>query len=129
MANEAVIRDRLENPIDMDTENSATLAFEKGAFVKLVDARAVSGAALIAAAPAGIIARESISGSSRPRVAVFRRGIFDVHASGAVPAGAHVVLAENNDVMSGAAANLNHRLGVALETAADDETFQIELNI
>lgn len=128
MANEATLRDRLSHPIDFTVGNATSI--EKGAFLKLVDARTASGAALIGAVCAGIAAREKVSGDGRTRLAVFRNGIFDVRASGAITVGEPVQMAENNDVMR-AAANASGAvvIGSALETATDAEVIQIHLNI
>ena len=136
MANEAVLKTRLEDPINFVVGDNA--AIEKGAFLRLLDGRTASGASLIAAPCAGIAAREKVAGDGRTRLAVFRKGIFDVHASGAIAIGAPVQMAENNDVMvapitsSGAtifSASGAIIIGHALEAASDNETFEIYLNI
>ena len=128
MANEAALRVRLEDPIDFTCAN--TDAFEKGAFVKIYDPRIASGSEIVLKNCAGIVAREKIASDGRTQVAVYRRGIFDVHASGAINAGDAVAMAESNDVIAApVSASGAQIIGSAMETAADNETFQIYLNI
>lgn len=133
MANEAILRDRFSNPIDMTCQDANGI--EKGAFLQLFDPRIASGAPVGASnfACAGICAREKIANDGRTQVAVFRDGIFDVRASGAISVGAPLGCAENNDVMAikslATIASGAQIIGHALETAADAEVFQMWLNI
>lgn len=132
MANEAQLRDRMENPLNFNCGSANSI--EKGAFLGLIDGRVASGAYLAAKRNviAGIAAREKVSGDGVTSIPVFRRGIFDVIASGAVVAGTSVMHEGNNAVsamvgtalLSGAA-----MIGTALETAAHGETFQIQLQL
>ena len=127
MANEAELRLRQEDPIDFTVADN--VGIEKGSLLTLHDPRAASGAT-VGGLCAGIARREKISGDGRTRLAVFRKGIFDVHASGAVVLGQNVQMAESNDVMLAATgASGAVIIGTALETAANDETFQIQLNL
>lgn len=137
MANEAILRDRLENPIDFTCADSD--AFEKGAVVKLIDPRKVSGSGCYGAPAAGIIAREKIANDGRTQVPVFRRGIFDMVCSGAINVGNKVILAGDSHSAAGASANRVvsagsfHSgaciLGTALEDATNNEVFQVYVNV
>mgnify|MGYP001563982067 CR=1 FL=1 len=138
MANEAVLRTELALPIQMTVNNSQ--AIEKGAFLRLFDPRVASGAGidLTGQQCAGIAAGEKILNDGVTTLAIYRDGVFDVHASGAVLIGDAVMMAEANDVMSmpnSAASGAmiadlsSKRIGTALEAATDNETFQIHLRI
>lgn len=118
---------------------SDTVGLEKGAFVKLLDARKISGAGLLHFPCAGIVAREKVANDGVTQVAVYRKGIFDVIASGAITVGTPVQMAGaaatngDNYVVSGAAVTTLLSgaviIGTALETAADEEVFQISLDL
>lgn len=78
MANEAVLKHRLDEPFDWIVADNAGI--EKGTIMK------ISGVG-IAAAPlstdaavpfAGVAHREKIASDGRTRLALFRRGIFDM---------------------------------------------------
>lgn len=130
MAYEAILRDRLADPIDFTVADGTGI--EKGALLKLTDPRTASASTASKDILAGIAAREKIASDGRTRLSVFTRGIFDMGASGAIPVGSPVMSAGAvNKVMlattpaaSGAAI-----LGYALETAADDEIFQVYVDI
>ena len=124
----AQLRDRLGHPIDFTCADNISII--KGAVLKLLDARTASGAITAADPIAGIAAREKVSGDGRTQLAVYRTGIFDMHASGsAIALGANVCAAGSNsvgavnDTLSGA-----QILGTALETISDGEVGQIQLN-
>ena len=132
MANEALLRNRLEDPIDFTVADGTGI--EKGALLKLTDPRTAVAATAATDAIAGIAAREKISGDGRTQLAVFRRGIFDMVASGAISVGNPV-----SSWSSTGAANVVHEtpvtasgaaiLGHALETAAEGETFQVYVDV
>ena len=131
MANEASIRTRTHHPVNFTNTTDAN-GIEKGAFLVLGDARKVSGAAddSTGLACAGICAREKIASDGRTEVATFTRGRFDVVASGAIHLGGEIQLADSNKVMlASAVASGAQIIGTALETAADEETFQMELKL
>lgn len=129
MANEAIIRDRLQDPIGMACGN--TNAIEKGAILSLIDPRVASGAFVEAANCAGIAAREKISGDGRTTVSVFQNGIFDVVASGSITIGSDVQMAGAANIVEAALSGTSGRgiIGQALEAASDGETFQMRLNL
>lgn len=138
MAYEAVLRDWIENPIDFIVADG--VGIEKGALLQLTDPRTASAVSAIAQPIAGIAAREKVASDGRTRLAVFRKGIFDMVASGAIEAGNPVKACGTggaggylNCVMSGGvlANGLSGAaiIGHALETAADQEVFQVFVNV
>jgi hypothetical protein len=135
MANEAILRVRLSDPIDMTCTDGN--AIEKGAILWLEDPLTVSGASVtnVGKPFAGIAAREKIASDGRTRISVYRNGIFDCTASGVITAGELVFLSGLN-LVSGisrtAASEMSHIsgghvIGVALETASDTEVIQVKL--
>ncbi len=86
MANEWVLVDRTEDPLDYVVDNSTGM--EKGQLSKMTD----SGTAIISSAVsdrcAGVTAREKVSGSGRTQLAHFKKGRFMATCSGAVTTGA-----------------------------------------
>ncbi len=130
MTNEAVIRDRLENPIDFTIADGT--AIEKGVLLELQDARTAIAVTDIGRPLAGIAAREKVASDGRTQLAVYRKGIFDMYASGAILVGAPVA-AEGGDftnyVIATTTASGAAVLGHAFETATDGEQIQIYVNI
>lgn len=133
MANEAVIREFRENPMDFTVADGTGI--EKGVLLKMTDPRTAIISTALGDSLAGIAAREKIASDGRTRLAVYRRGIFDMTCSGAVAVGSSVIsYADANypntigtavgKIFSGAAI-----LGTALETGADAEVIQIDLNL
>ena len=131
MADEAILRDRLENPIDFTVADGTGI--EKGALLKITDPRT----AIITSADgdmiAGIAAREKIASDGRTRLAVFRKGIFDMYASGAITLGEPVCSAAvdgaNRVCHAGGTEAGAAIIGHSLETASDGEIIQIAVNI
>jgi len=105
---------------------------EKGALLALTDPRTAILASSTGQPCAGIAAREKIASDGRTRLSVYRKGDFDLVASGAITVGFPVSIAgtPSNTVKtalnseSGAAI-----IGYALETASDGETIQVRLNL
>jgi len=133
MVSGAILRQRTEDPIDFECADQ--LAFEKGAILAMdtANSREVSGAVLIGAPCAGILAREKIANDGRTRVAMFQRGVFSVVASGAIKVGDPVSIAGGavepaNENSTGDASGARI-IGHALETAAHTEYFQIKLTL
>ena len=129
MANEAILRVRLGDPIDFTVADGT--AIPKGAICKMTDPRTAVLADGDADIVAGIAAREKIASDGRTQLAIFRSGIFDVVASGSITVGDAVVTCASTggaNIVSTAAVNAENILGTALETATDSEVFQIELN-
>jgi len=128
MANEAVLIHETGLPIPFTCADGTGI--EKGAILKLTDPMTViinSGANDVCA---GIAAEEKIANDGKTKIGVYREGIFRVLAGGAVTVGDKVEIhSVVNEVVTatltaGATANI---VGEALETAADTDTFLIEL--
>ena len=130
MANEWALRVKTSDPFDFTVTNATGI--EKGTLCKMTDPRTAIISSAAGDMCAGVSASEKIASDGRTSLGFYREGIFDVNASGAISVGQPIISAgnANNEVMlatpaySGAAI-----LGYALETAADDETFQMYLNI
>lgn len=128
MANEAVLMYELEVPIPFTVADGT--AIPKGTLLKLSDpmtAAAQDGANDVIA---GIAAEDKVASDGKTKLGVYRRGIFKMLAKGNITAGDLVEASSTaNGVVTGtqtanATANL---VGLALETAADTETFLVEL--
>lgn len=130
MVNEAQLRDRFSNAIDFTVADGTGI--EKGAILKLTDPRTAIIATASTDPICGIAAREKIANDGRTQLSVYRDGIFDMVASGAIAVGSPVKAAgvPSNTVMqaigteSGAVI-----LGYALETASDAETIQVRVQL
>jgi len=132
MANELVLIDRQEDPLDYYVTNATGI--EKGTLCSLTD----SGTAIICTVPdsaiAGVAAREKIASDGRTQLAIYKRGRFFATASGTITIGS--ALASAGDVAypntvkvissgdSGAAI-----IGYSEEAATDKERFQMRLNL
>ncbi len=129
MANEAVLRYRDKHPVDFTVADGTGI--EKGAVLKMTDPRTAALADGDVDVVAGVSASEKIAHDGRTRLAVFRSGTFDMVASGAIAVGAAVVTHGSSggaNIVATASVNDENILGTALETAAEGETFQVELN-
>lgn len=129
MAWEAQLRERLENPIDFTVADGTGI--EKGALLKMTDART---AIIVSAASdpiAGIAAREKVASDGRTRLAVYRKGIFDMYASGAITVGQAVAASATVNFVTLAPVTTSGAcvIGHALETASDGELVQIYVNV
>ena len=128
----AELRDRLAHPRNFTIEDD-DLALEKGAFVKLSDDRTISGGTLLSQPCAGIVAREKIAGDGRTQVAVFRNGIFDALASGAILDGEALQMAADGYIQSGAVGTTINSgavwIGHAIQAGADAERIQFQLEL
>jgi len=124
MANEAVLFYETHQPIQMTCANGTGI--EKGALLSLSDPMTATGASVSTAAHAGIAHSEKIANDGITKLSVYRGGIFKVTALGPVTVGEGVVFEADNKV-SAMATGQTQRGGIALETAADGETFLMEL--
>lgn len=128
--NEFILRQRRSNPTDFTVSDSA--AFIKGTLLSNTDPRTASTTVAANAAIAGVAARDKVANDGRTQIAVYTDGVFDCVASGAITVGQPVCAAGVTNMVkyiadgsvSGAAV-----LGIALETASDQELFQIELRM
>lgn len=137
MANEAVkvYAESAAGDVIQDFTCADGTTIEKGTLLELTDPRTAIAATGAAVPLAGIAAREKIANDGRTRIAVHRKGDFEMVASGAIvvgqavcaalPAGSNYVkTAVGVTAASGAAI-----LGYALETASDAETIQVRVNL
>ena len=124
MANEATLVFETHVPIPFTVANGTGI--EKGASLTLSDPMTAATLTASGAAFAGFAAEEKIASDGRTRMATYRGGIFKVTASGAVTVG-EAVTADTANKFVRAAVNNEHLAGIALETAADGETFLMEL--
>ena len=125
---------RYSEPIDFTVANLGGI--EKGALLQLVDPRTASGPVprTAGAKCAGVARREKISGDGRTQLSIIRDGVVEVMASGPIPIGEAVMMSEtpNHVTVANAAATASGPaavIGHALETAATDEVFQIQLQL
>jgi hypothetical protein len=129
MANEAVLKLKYEDPIDFIVADGT--AITKGAILKLSDPRTAATSNGDEDYIAGIAARDKVASDGRTRLAVFRRGIFDMVLSGSVTAGQTVAKSAHANVIKVADATCvgSKVLGIALEDGTEGETIEVELNI
>jgi hypothetical protein len=130
MANEATLIYELEPPIPFTVADNTGI--EKGAILKLTDPMTASLADGDGDIIAGIAAEEKIADDGKTKLGVYRRGIFKVLAGTAITVGqavdTHAATGATNEVAAIGAAGDN-MMGIALETAADTDTFLMELKI
>jgi hypothetical protein len=93
MANEAVLVDRIADPINF---NCSELAMEKGTIVCLSGSRDVKATSADNDLVIGVLAREKIVGDGRTSVPVFTQGIFRCKAQGVITAGQEVTISGAN---------------------------------
>jgi hypothetical protein len=129
MASEAVLVYETELPIPFTCADNTGI--EKGAILKMTDPMTAALADGDGDIIAGIAAEEKIADDGKTTIAVYRRGIFKVLAGAAgiavgVALDTHASTGATNEVAP-APAGASQILGIALETAADTETFLMEL--
>jgi len=135
MANEAVKRydeSSGHGGVIQDYTCADTDAFEKGTLLMLADPRTASGSVTIGAACVGICAREKVKSDGRTQVSVYKKGYFDMIASGAITVGTPVMAAGHANyvhALSGPTWSGSSEIGVAEEEAAADETILIRLDL
>lgn len=105
---------------------------EKGAILKLADPFTVSLANGDADIVAGIAAEEKIANDGKVKIGVYRSGIFRGTAGGACTVGSSLMTyngtGDDNDIIDATNAGVGGKtLGIALETAANNETVLFEL--
>jgi len=132
MANEATLLVSLEPPINFTCADGTGI--EKGALCKMTDPMTAALSAAVNDMLAGIVVSEKIANNGITKVAVCRRGVFKMYASGAIAVGQAVSSAADANfpnyvkqagvTISGAAV-----LGHALETAAAGETFRVFVSV
>lgn len=104
---------------------------EKGTLLKLTDPRTAIKSSGAGDVIAGIAAREKIASDGRTRLAVCRRGDFDMYASGAIPVGVPVISAGHDNYVKEAGSGYSGAsiIGYALETASTGELIQVRVNL
>ena len=114
-------------PISMTCADG--VGIEKGTFLALSDPFTAAVHASASQQIAGICCMEKIASDGITKVAVYRSGIFKVTASGSIVVGAPLALSNvANKVMECTSTFSGSKtIGLALETAADGETFLMEL--
>jgi len=128
MANELTLMVELEPPVPFTCADGTGI--EKGTLLMLSDPMTVAKVTGAAPVVCGVAAEEKIASDGKTTIGVYLRGIFKATAGGTIAVGAGLI-AENgtNEVLTAtAAADAAQIFGIALETAADTETFQILLN-
>lgn len=125
MANEATLVFETALPIPMTCADG--VGIERGALLKMSDPFTVATADGAVGVVGGIAAEEKIASDGKVKIGVYRAGIFKVTASGAIPVGSAVTLKGSNNLVLAAAVNDENLLGIAMETAAEGETFLMEL--
>lgn len=130
MANEAELRVRYSDPIDMTVADGTGI--EKGTICKMTDPLTASESDGDVDVVAGIAAREKVANDGRTRLAIFRSGIFDVYVSGSVTTGDAIVTDSSTtgaNICKTADTNEEALLGTALEDHTGDAgQIQVELN-
>tara|TARA_R100000501_G_C2620088_1_gene113363 strand:+ start:949 stop:1365 length:417 start_codon:yes stop_codon:yes gene_type:complete len=130
MANEATLIVEKELPVAFTCAEATGI--EKGTFLTLSDPNTVAATGANAnAIVIGIAAEEKIGGDGKTKIGVYMRGIFKVLAGGAITVGdnveSHSVAQEVVTATQTANATANI-IGKSLETAADTDTFLMDLN-
>jgi len=128
MANEATLMIETEMAIPFTVADGT--GFGKGTFLKLADPMTASAHDGDEDYVAGIAKTEKIANDGKTNLAVWRKGIFKVTASGSITAGQTVALGAiaNSVKVSDATCVSSKTLGIALETASEGQTFLMELN-
>ena len=127
MSNELTLIFETESPIPFTVANATGI--ERGAALKNADPMTAALAVTLNAIPAGVAAEEKIASDGRTKLGLYRGGIFKALASGTITVGDSVVnsTAAAGNTFETAAVNAEQVWGIALETAADTETFLMEL--
>ncbi|KKK67000.1 hypothetical protein LCGC14_2958470 [marine sediment metagenome] len=129
MADEAVMKDRLEEPINFTVNQANSL--EKGAVLKMTDNRVAIINSGMNDIIAGINGREKLAGDTRTSTPVFRRGVFAMVCSGSVTTGDAVAVAAQVNQIHTAQATVKSGsiIGIALMDGADDEVIHIDVHV
>lgn len=125
----AALRVRTDHPIDFTVADGAGI--EKGSILKVTDPLTAAASDGRADKLAGIAAREKVASDGRTRLAVFRKGIFDLQLSGACSVGDSLEALGADDYVIGAPVTTSGSsiIGTALETGTDNEVIQVEVSI
>ena len=128
MTQECTLVYETEPPIQFTVVDNTGI--EKGAILMLSDPMTAALASGDDDYVAGIAAEEKIANDGKTKLAVYRRGIFKGYANGNItcgmPIGTYNGTGDDNDIHQ-AGSGHDKQMGIALETAANDETFLFEL--
>jgi Uncharacterized conserved protein (DUF2190) len=129
MANEAVLVDLLDKPLDFTVTDGT--AVTKGSLMKMTTPRTAIISSASGDVVAGIAARDKIASDGRTRLAIYRRGVFRIFASGAIVAGQAVQSAGVvNKVKTAAATSSGATIvGYALMDIADNAAGHIFVDV
>jgi hypothetical protein len=125
MANEWVLVHETQLPIPFTVADNVSV--EKGTLCKMTDPRTAAASDGNNDIFAGVTAEEKIASDGRTKLGLYRGGIFKVKASGAITVGDPLVTKGSANLVITAAVNQEQVIGIALETAAEAETFLVEL--
>lgn len=130
MTNEAVLI--IETELALPFTVADGTGIEKGSICKLSDLMTAALATADEDIPAGIAKSEKIASDGMTKLDIYRGGIFRVTASGDITVGDAVGIAGDGSInyvysLTGAAISGGKQLGIALETAVDEDTFLMEL--
>jgi len=111
-----------------------TIGIEKGTLLMLADPRTASGSVTQGAPLAGIAAREKVANDGRTQLAVYKKGYFDMRASGTIGIGEPVMAAGHGNQIQVATnySSGSRTLGYAEEDAAAGgigETIIVRVNL
>jgi len=133
MANEAtkVYSSSVAGDIIHDYTVADGTGIEKGTLLKLTDARTAIAHSGAGDKIAGIAAREKVADDGRTQLSVYRKGDFDMVASGAIVVGDPVIAAAEANMVKASDGSVSGSavLGYALETASCGETIQVRLDL
>ena len=125
MANELTLYHELEVPVPFTCADGTGI--EKGTLLMLSDPKTVAKVTGAAPMVIGVAAEEKIASDGKTMIGVYLRGVFKAYAGGTINVG-EAVIAENatNELLTATTAAEGCKgFGVALETAADGETFLV----
>lgn len=126
MANEAVLKLRLDDPIDFTVADGAGI--ELGAIGEMTDPRTAAANNGSGDVFAGIAAREKVASDGRTRLAFFRRGIFDLTAAATtITTGEWVSTSGANLIKTATEAEIaaGKGVGIALEDFSASEVGEV----
>ena len=129
MANELILLVELEPAVGFTVADG--VAIPKGTLLEIADLMTVAKVTGANPLIMGVAAEAKIASDGKTELAVYLRGIFKATAGGTITVGDGLI-GENgtNELLTSVAASDEIEVcGVALETAADGETFKMLLNV
>tara|TARA_Y100000310_G_scaffold124704_1_gene123504 strand:- start:427 stop:840 length:414 start_codon:yes stop_codon:yes gene_type:complete len=128
MANELVLLTELESPVGFTCADGTGI--EKGTLLAISDPMTVAKVSGATPNVIGVAAEEKIANDGKTEIAVYMRGVFKATAGGSISVGASCMAEDGtNELLTAtAAADASEIFAIALETAADTETFKVLFN-